>query len=422
MLPLLQVLQNRKHTHAGIAALIFLLILILAWLWPRPGPDSGTPHTDTTQPKPALTVTLTRVQETDWPRQLTVDGNISAWQEAVIGNELGQLRITEVMAQVGDTVRRGQVLARLANETAAAELEEARAAVSELSSYASEAQANAERARLLREQGFYSQQTNAQYVTGEQASQARLKAAQARLENAELHLSKTRIVATDDGIISARNATVGSLSQPGHELFRLIRGGRLEWQVELPAEQLTLIRPGMMAHILLAPETPGRNGSEDSDKDSTPGQLEAKVRNVAPAIDPRSRTGLVYLDIPAQAARYLKAGMFVRGTLITGEGSALTLPQRAVVLRDGHTYVYTVSGQPARARLKSVRLGSRNHSNNRIEILDGLSVGDTVVDRGARFLAEGDIVQVVSDAPVDPASGQAGDRTGNEANNQTDAP
>jgi len=82
--------------------------------------------------------------------------------------------------------------------------------------------------------------------------------------------------------------------------------------------------------------------------------------------------------------------------------------------------------RPNRNRLQnsnsSSQSRSRNHSNNRIEILDGLSVGDTVVDRGARFLAEGDIVQVVSDAPVDPASGQAGDRTGNEANNQTDAP
>lgn len=337
--------------------------------------------------KPALTVTLTSVQEADWPRQLSIDGNITAWQESVIGSELGQLRITEVLAQVGDTVHKGQVLARLADDVATAEREEARAAVSELTSYADEAKANAERAKTLREKGFYSQQANTQYLTGEQASQARLKAARARLENAELHFAKTRIVATDDGIISARNATAGSLTQPGQELFRLIRGGRLEWQAELPAEQLALVRPGMLANLV--PGTPAEE------------TLEARVRNVAPAVDPRTRTGLVYIDLPAHAG--LRAGMFVRGSITTGQGLVLALPQRAIVLRDGYTYVYTLTGEPARAQLRPIRVGARHGEN--IEILDGLAAGDTVVDRGARFLADGDVVQVVSDAaPTTPTT------------------
>lgn len=376
-----------KNQRVVIISLVAALAIAGGWLLYRPAPPTTSSPPVSTKLKPALTVTLATVQEADWPRQLAVDGNVSAWQESLIGSELGQLRITEVSAQVGDTVRRGQVLARLADDVAMAEREEARAAVSELTSYADEAKANAERAKTLREKGFYSQQANTQYLTGEQASQARLKAAHARLENAELQVSRTRVVATDDGIISARNATAGSLTQPGHELFRLIRGGRLEWQAELPAEQLAIVRPGMAARIVLNISNP-RNEEI----------IDAKVRNIAPAIDPRTRTGLVYIELPTHAG--LRAGMFVRGNIITGESKVLTLPQRAIVLRDGHTYVYTLSGQPARAQPSLVRLGARQGEN--VEILEGLAAGDAVVDRGARFLADGDIVQVVSATDAAP--------------------
>ncbi len=378
-------LSFQKKQKLALLCLGLLLVLGGTTFLLRPNNDTGPAAPSANPIKPALTVTLTTAQETDWPRLLHVDGNIAAWQESLIGSELPPLRVTEVLAQVGDSVRKGQILARLSDDAATAEREEAQAAVSELGSYADEARANAERARILREQGFYSQQANTQYLTGEQASQARLKAARARLQNAELQLSKTRIVASDDGIISARNATVGSLTQPGHELFRLIRGGRLEWQVELPAEQLALIHPGMAARI-------------DLDTASTE-PLEARVRNISPAIDPRTRTGLVYLDTSAHVA--LRAGMFVRGHIITGQGPVIAIPQRTVVLRDGHTYVFTLSGKPERAQLRAIRTGTR--LGDQIEVIEGLAAGDVLVDQGARFLADGDVVQIIPH-PSNPAA------------------
>lgn len=84
----------------------------------------------------------------------------------------------------------------------------------------------------MRNKGFYSSQLNTQHQTAQHTVQARLAAGQARLQAATLRLGKTAVLAPDDGVISARNATVGSLTQAGQELFRLIRGGRLEWRAD----------------------------------------------------------------------------------------------------------------------------------------------------------------------------------------------
>jgi len=132
----------------------------------------------------------------------------------VIGPERSNYRITEVRANVGgDVVKQGQVLARIAGDAVESEFAETRA--------------NHERARQLTESGFYSAQQNTQTKTAADTALARLNAAKARLQSAELKRSKATVLAPDDGIISARTATVGTLTQPGQELFRLIRGGRL---------------------------------------------------------------------------------------------------------------------------------------------------------------------------------------------------
>lgn len=344
---------------------------------------SSTEAPATAAIKPALTVTVATPRQEDWPQRLAIDGNVTAWQEAVIGAELGQFRIAEVNVQVGDRVAKGQVLARIADDAVAAELDEAKAVVEELTAFAGEAKANAERAQALRAQGFYSPQTNTQYVTGERTSAARVAGAQARLESAELRMSKTRVTAPDDGVISARTATVGSLTQPGQELFRLIRGGRIEWQAEVPAALLAHVKAGAPAQVA------GPDGRS----------VAGKVRAVAPSVDPRTRNGIVYVDLPAQSSGGLRAGMFARGEIETGRAPALSVPASAVVLREGFAYVFGVAGEPPRVAQIRVKTGRRN--GDRIEIVEGLKPDVRIVDTGAGFLADGDVVAMgVAAAPA----------------------
>jgi HlyD family secretion protein len=328
--------------------------------------------------KAALTVSVTQATPGDWPLTLSANGNIAAWQEAIIGAEAGGLRLDEVLVNVGDHVRRGQLLARLHSETVGAEVAQTRASLQEAEATQAEATANAERARLLQSTGAMSTQQINQFLTGEQTAQARVAVLKARLRADEIRLTQTQIKAPDDGAISARLATVGAVVQSGQELFRLIRRDRLEWRADVPAGDLQRLKPGMKATIFTASGTP------------VPGT----IRMVAPTVDAQTRNGLVYIDITQ--VKDAKAGMFARGEIALGTTKALTLPQSAVQLRDGFHYVYRL-GADNKVTQTKVAVGRR--SGDRIEIVDGIDAKARVVASGVGFLADGDTVRVI-DAPV----------------------
>lgn len=329
--------------------------------------------------KPALTVSVVTPQRQNWPQTLAAGGNVAAWQEAVIGAEIGNLRLSEVRANVGDRVKKGDVLARIASDTVDNEVAESKAAVAEASAMLGEAQANVERSRQLRDKGFYSAQQGTQTQTTADTAQARLQAAQARLQSALLKRSKASVLAPDDGIIAARTATVGSLTELGKELFRLIRGGRLEWRAEVTAGELHRLKIGQKATLTAA------NGETVS----------GTVRIVAPTVDPQTRLALVYVDLPPAAASAFSAGMFARGEFELGEQAALTLPQSAVLLRDGFAYVFQVEAADGLARVAQHKVQSGRRRGEEIEV-SGVDAKLPVVATGAGFLADGDTVRVVA--------------------------
>lgn len=355
--------------------LAVLLGVLLAACGKAPGEADAS-----TQPvKAALTVSTTVPQRLDWPETLRANGNIAAWQEAVIGPELSNYRITEVNANVGDVVKKGQVLARIAADTVENELSESRAAVAEAEATLAEARANNARARQLRDKGFYSPQQGIQTQTVSDTALARLNAARARLQTAQLRRSKAAVLSPDDGIISARSATVGTLTQPGQELFRLIRGSRLEWRAEVTEAEIARLKPGQAAAL----------------SSPTGDVLEGVVRTVAPTVDPQTRTALVYVDLPANAAQALSAGMFIRGEFSLGQNPALTLPQSAVVLREGFAYVFLLEND----KVSQLKIETGRRIGDRIEV-SGLDPQAEVVASGAGFLADGDTVHVVAAQPV----------------------
>ncbi|MFZ4760531.1 MAG: efflux RND transporter periplasmic adaptor subunit, partial [Burkholderiaceae bacterium] len=214
-------------------------------------------------PRPALVVTTVKPAMAEVADVLSANGSIAAWQEATIGAEVNGLRIAEVRVDVGDTVRRGQVLVVFAAETvradvanAQAALAEARAAVGEAQATAADAQANADRAKQIESSGALSAQQIAQYQTAAQTAQARLASTQARVQSAQaqlqsqqLRLRMTEVLAPDAGVISSRAATVGAVVPAGQELFRLMRGNRLEWRAEVTADELGRVKPKQSVRV-----------------------------------------------------------------------------------------------------------------------------------------------------------------------------
>ena len=335
-----------------------------------------------TAAKAALTVTAALPQRSNVATALSANGSIAPWQEAIVGAESNGMRLAEVRVNVGDVVRRGQVLATFVPDMAQADVAQSKAAVAEAEANLAEAGANAQRARDLQASGALSAQQINQLLTAERTAQARLDALRASAQVQQLRLAQTQVLAPDSGVISARSATVGAVVPAGAELFRLIRQGRLEWRAEVVAAELGQIKPGQAVRVTSA-------GGET---------IAGKVRMVAPTVDAATRNGLVYVDLPQPGPA--KAGMFARGDFETGSSSALTLPQSAVLLRDGFSYVFKLGADNKVAQAK-VSVGRR--VGDRIEVTGGVDANTRVVARGAGFLADGDTVRVV-DAPVKAAA------------------
>nr|WP_315227080.1 efflux RND transporter periplasmic adaptor subunit [uncultured Albidiferax sp.] len=339
-------------------------------------------------PKPALTVTTVQPQRSPWAVQLSANGNVAAWQEASIGSEASGLRLLEVRANVGDVVRAGQVLATFASESVQADVAQAKANVLEAEANAQDASANAARARTLQATGALSEQQINQYQTAEQVAKARVAAAKATLVVQQQRLRHTQVLAPDSGTISARSATVGAVLGSGTELFRMVRQGRLEWRAEVTAAELERIKVGTTAQVRTAQGTP----------------VQGKVRMVAPTVDPQTRMGLVYVDLPASS---LKPGMFASGAFALGQTNALTVPQTAVVVRDAFSFVYRVGKDQ---RVAQVKVQTGRQLGDRLEITSALAPDAVLVASGAGFLNDGDLVRVVQDskpnvppAPTAPA-------------------
>ena len=328
--------------------------------------------------RPALTVNVIQAQRITLPLKVFANGNIAAWQEAIIGSEANGLRLTQVQVNVGDTVSKGQLLAEFSEEAVLADLNQAKAKLMEAEAQGHEALANAERARTLQNTGAMSSQQIDQYLTAADTAKARVEVAKAVLQTQQIQLKNTKIYAPDSGVISARTATVGAVISAGSELFRLIRQSRLEWRAEVVSADIAKVKVGMQVNITAA------DGSKFS----------GKVRKLSPTVDMQTRNSLIYVDLPSNNTA--KAGMYAKGEFVSGQSSALAIPQQALVLRDGFTYVFVVKSEQGRTIVKQIKVQPGRRLLNLVEIVSGLQAQQTVVALGGAFLSDNDVVKVVS--------------------------
>ena len=346
----------------------------------RPAPAPSTPT-------PSLTVATVAPRTQTIAREVRASGAIAAWEEIQIGAALQGVRVETVLVEVGDTVRKDDVVVRLDARTATAQLARTDAAVREAQASLVLAESRAKRTRALAAESLVPAQNVDDVEAAEAQARAQLETAQANRAVAQLQVDFAVVRAPEAGVISARSVQPGQVVGNG-ELLRLIRGGRLEWRAELDEADL------MRVAIGAAVELDGMDGTH----------VAGRVRQIAPGIDAGRRTGTVYVDVPRPAT--LRAGAFAQGRIVLGEGTALTVPAEAVVRRDGRAYVFLVD-KDQRARQRLVELGVE--AGDTLEIRSGLEATDAVVARGAGFLNDGDLVRVTADAAAATAA-DAGSR------------
>lgn len=336
-------------------------------------------------PTPSLVVTTVSPVSQPMERTIAVSGSVAAWQEMYLGVELTGIRVAEVLVEVGDRVRAGQPLLRLDTRTLEVQARQADASVAQARASLELARANAERGATLVKEGLISSSNADELRATLTGAEAQVATAEADLEAARLRLGFATLRAPDDGIISARTVQPGQIVASGTDLLRLIRQGRLEWRAELTESDLTRVKIGTSVELT-----------------SPSGEhILGQVRAVSPAVDPETRTGVLYADLPAPGD--LRSGMFAQGQILLGSTTASVLPRESVIFRDGYPYVFVARASTGAAdtfnvEQRRVTVGSQR--GDLIEVQSGLTAEERVVVRGAGFLSDGDLVREV---PAKPA-------------------
>ena len=322
---------------------------------------------------PALTVGVVEPTLRSIERSVSASGSVAARDELLVGSDAGGVRIVEVLVDVGDTVQKGQLLARGDDAQLLAQLAQQDAQIQQARAERVQTAANLERAERVEDSGLYSVEAVQTRRTAALQAAAKLDLAVAQRRELEVKIAHTRIVAPAEGVVARRSATVGAVMQSGQELFRVLRDGELEWLAELPDHALARIRAGDRVQVAV-------DGAAS---------VTGSVRMVAPTIDAKSRNGLVYVTLPKDAP--LKPGGHARGEIVVANASVLTLPERVVLTRDGQSFVYTVD-EHAVAHLRRIETGGRQ--GGVVEVTGGLPAGSIVVATGAGFVKDGEPVRV----------------------------
>lgn len=376
--------QNRgrliKRHLTTLASLVLGLALVACDSGKTSAPTAENNEQKTPAVNPSLVVEIAQPKDEVWSKTLAASGDITAWEVASAGPEEMGLTIKKVMVREGDWVKKNQILASFSNTSVRAQAAQAKAGLAEAKAAAADAKANAKRMKKLVETGFMSPVQYNGYQTAADTAQARVEAAQAMVKQQNIRLNNTTLRAPVAGLIANSSAVAGALTTAGQSLFTIIRDGRLEWRAQVTAEQLAQITPGMQARIALPGDA------------STTGT----VRTSSPTINARTRNATVYVDLPAKSAA--KMGMFASGDFSASSTEVLTLPQSAIVFRDGFSNVVEVLDNNTIQMIRIENIGQQADS----VAVSGVKRNGRYVLRGGAFLNNGDTVRVVSPPSATP--------------------
>ncbi len=353
------------------ATLLLMLGVVFLGACSKSEPEKAAEQTASA----SMAVSLVKAQTRSIERTIIASGPVSPWEEMQLGVELSGVRVTSLNVDVGQQVRRGQLLLELDHRTLDSELRQADASLNEAKAGVQLANINFNRGQQLAKSQLISASALDELRAGVVQAQARLATTQAIRDGVQLKRNFASLRAPDDGIISKRLVQPGQVVMAGSELLRMIRHGRLEWRAELNETDLARVQTGASVRL--------QTGDGKI--------IDGIVRAVSPGLDAGTRTGTLYADLPNPGN--LKSGTFLEGRILVGASQALMVPSASVIQRDGNSYVFKVD---ANNIAKLVRVSSGTSDKGYIEILVGLKSGEDVVETGAGLLSDGDRVRVVS--------------------------
>jgi RND family efflux transporter MFP subunit len=372
------VVKQRRRRRNLIIAVIALVALVVAALLlfggrgeQAKGPPPGAAKGGGGQ-VPAVTVIVPGRQQIG--RSVTATGSLAARRDMPVGvpGEGGQ--IVRVMAEPGQWVGAGQVLAVIDRSVQTQEASQQAANIQVAQADLRLAQQNLDRAQRLLPRGFVSRADIDRLTAARDAAAARVRVAQAQLGGTRARIQRLDIRAPTAGLVLDRNVEAGQVVGGGSgALFRIAEGGQMELLARLPQDELSRVAVGMPAVV-----TPV--GSSET--------YQGQVWQVSPVIDPQTRQGEARIAIPYN--RNLRPGGFAQVVLETGSSVAPLLPESAVQSDDKGNFVYVIDQNNTVVR-RDVKVG--DVSDNGITIVEGLNGSERIVESAGAFLNPGQKVR-----------------------------
>jgi len=336
--------------------------------------SAGTQSQENAPPRTFTTAVHTiQPQPVQHAHTLAANGDVQAWEAMPIAAEMGGQRVVHIQVDVGDTVRKSQVLAVLDDSFVKLEIERLTALAEQATLALQQARGDAERARSLQASGALPQQQIEALLTQEQSAAQQVQSLQAQLRSQQLRLERSRITAPDAGVVMSKETALGQVAGAGQVLFRLLRQGRLEWHARVQALDAARLAVGMPVRL----HTGGKSHA-------------GKVRAIQPDMNSRTREATVVVVLEAGLQDGLLPGMFAQGEFVLQETKGWRMPHAAVVLRDGQALVFKVD-ETSHARTVPVEIVEQTAE---YMLVSGVGESDSIVARGGEFLADGEAVTI----------------------------
>jgi len=324
-----------------------------------------------------ITISTTAVSSIDLTEEESVMGMIYSRASPSLAAEVSG-RVIEILADIGDEVDKGQVLAKIDPEKYTLQFAQSKAEMARLSALLINQELDLKRAEQLFKDSLVSEEmidrTRAEY----NALKEQINAAEAQLNNSKRLIEETEIKAPIKSKVSAKNIDIGDFVQTGVIVFELVDTENLRVALSFPEYQNLKLKKGLSVYLT----TPT----------SIDQLIETTIKDIKPDINANSRsiTAIVDFENPGSWV----PGASTQATIILSTvKNALVLPQLSVVRRSNGNVVYLLNENTVLER--SVNTGLEK--NGLIQITSGLRKGDIVALDGAGFLTNGSVININND-------------------------
>ena len=306
---------------------------------------------------PATQLNTAAVEVREVELTYSAEAVVEAVRQSTVAAQIAG-RVVELRFDVGDYVKKGEVIVRIDERAAAQALAATEAQVRQAEAALRNARAEYERAKQLVAQKFLSQAALDRAEADYKSAQERVSALIAGAGQAATERGFATVVAPYSGIVSARHVELGEMAAPGKPLMTGFDPGTLRVTATVQQAQMAAIQAGAKARIELP---------------SVARWIDAAQVTIIPAADPRTHTTQVRIGLPPEV-RGIYPGIYARAHFVTGRKSALLVPRAAVIRRSELTAVYVVADT---IQLRQVRLGTAG-DEKAVEVLAGLKAGERV--------------------------------------------